>query len=194
MMRAQESVGTDKIVYSDTDLIARILAGQHQLFELLVRRNNAKIYRVGRSFGFGHCDTEDLMQETHIDAFLHLPSFEQRSTYTTWVMRLMINRCGQRLRKNKVRLEVVREDRNGLKEPTASSSDPAALAINKELGLLMEQCVLELPINYRIVFTLRELEHLNVAQTAQILGISEVNVKVRLNRAKAMLRERLKVV
>jgi RNA polymerase sigma-70 factor (ECF subfamily) len=186
-------IGENAATYSDAEVIARILDGQQQLFELLVRRNNARLYRIGRSFGFDHCDTEDLMQEAHIDAFLHLATFEQRSSYATWITRLMLNRCGQRLRKQKQQRDSLAELLN-VRDPHGSdpSDDPASLAMKSELGRLIEKSLLDIPINYRMVFTLRELEQMNVAETAEALGISEVNVKVRLNRARSMLREKLK--
>jgi RNA polymerase sigma factor (sigma-70 family) len=180
--------------YTDEEVIARICNGQTALFELLIRRTNPKLYRVGRSFGFNHHDTEDLMQDTHVDAYFHLRSFQHRSQYSTWLTRMMINRCLQRLRKQSTTREIPTLQHDDTALPVyqnSQSDDPSQLVMKNELNRLIENALVELPVNYRMVFTLRELNHLNVSETAEALSISEDNVKVRLNRAKAMLRSKL---
>lgn len=183
-----------KPAYTDKEVIERVLTGESALFELLIRRTNPKLYRVGRSFGFHHHDTEDLMQETHVDAYLHLASFQSRSQYSTWITRLMINRCLQRLRKQSTKREVPTEQHHDTALPvyqTSYNEDPLKLVMKNELNRLIENALVELPDNYKIVFTLRELNQLSTAETAEALGITEENVKVRLNRAKALLRNKL---
>ena len=80
-------------VATDPEIIARIKAGEKDYFEILIRRYNGALYKVGRSYGMPHADVEDLMQETHIAAFLNLGKFEERSAYKTWLIRIMLNKC-----------------------------------------------------------------------------------------------------
>jgi RNA polymerase sigma factor (sigma-70 family) len=188
------STATKQIAYTDDEVIVRVLTGQPALFELLVRRTNPLLYRVGRSFGFNHHDTEDLMQEAHVDAYLNLASFERRSAYGTWVTRLMINRCAQRLRKrsysNEIPSDALPDNASPVYQSNHSES-PDAVVMKNELSRLVETALAQMPANLHVVFTLRELNQQSVTETAEALGISETNVKVRLNRAKAELRKKL---
>ena len=79
--------------YSDQELIQKILGGEVALFEILIRRNNPYLYKTGRSYDYNHEDTQDLMQDTFIDAFHNLSKFENRSTFKTWLIKIMLNNC-----------------------------------------------------------------------------------------------------
>src|SRR3569832_388625 len=82
--------------FTDEELIKRINDGETELFEIIIRRNNPYLYKIGRSYGFNHQDVEDLMQETFISVFMNLTKFEFRSSLKTWITRIMINQCYQR--------------------------------------------------------------------------------------------------
>ena len=88
---------------TDAELIARILAGQKQVFEPLIRRNNGALYKVGRSCGFSHATVhdlmQDLMQDTYVAAHQALGKFEARATFKTWLIRIMLNHGYQWSRK-----------------------------------------------------------------------------------------------
>src|SRR3954470_7793811 len=79
--------------YKDSEIIDELLAGETRLYELLIRRNNPFLYRIGRSYNYTHHDTEDLMQETYVQAFYSLSKFERRSSFKTWITRIMLNNC-----------------------------------------------------------------------------------------------------
>ena len=175
--------------YSDTEIIFKILSGEIKLYETLIRRYNSFLYKIGRSYHYNHQDTEDLMQETYISAYCNLKKFEHRASFKTWLTRLMLNHCYQKKRK----LSYANEFVTG--EPVTENPDNLFQfsnnkdqMINKELGSVIENALLQIPEDYRIVFTLRELNNLSIAETASTLGITETNVKVRLNRAKTTLR------
>lgn len=79
--------------YSDIEIIQKILGGEFALFEILIRRNNPFLYKTGRAYNYSHEDTQDLMQDTFIDAYTHLVSFENRASFKTWVIKIMLNNC-----------------------------------------------------------------------------------------------------
>ena len=179
--------------YTDAEVIKEILSGKPALYEILIRRNNPFLYKVGRSYGFNHHDTEDLMQETYISAFYNLAKFENRSLLKTWMIRIMLNNCYQKKQKHSYQKEILQE--NNLNEKNTpmftNQSGGEKSIINKELGHVLENALNQIPEDYRVVFALRELNGLSTAETAEVANISETNVKVRLNRAKTMLRSEI---
>lgn len=180
---------------TDPEIIAKITAGQKDYFEILIRRYNSVLYKIGRSYGLPHPDVQDLMQEAHISAFLNLSKFEERSSYKTWLIRIMLNKCYHFMQKKSQQPKAVFSEVSHtgavLTPDTLAFSDTRKEILNRELGLVLENCIEKLPVDYRTVFVLRELEGLNVHETAEAINITEANVKVRLNRAKTMLRKQL---
>lgn len=168
---------------SDEMLVRFILDGDKRLFEQLIRRYNQRLYRLGMTLLGDAAEAEDAMQAAYIKAYEHLERFEQRSSFGTWLTRIMINECLQRKRRQELR-------RGHVISPFTMNSPDHILA-NKELNALLEEAIARLPEKYRTVFVLREIEDMSVRETGEALEIGEANVKVRLNRAKVMLREYL---
>lgn len=180
--------------YTDTEIVAQVLSGRTALFEILIRRYNPFLYKIGRSYGFHHHDTEDLMQETFINSYLHLKSFAGRATFKTWLIRIMLHQCYHKAQKagfQKERPTDLLPDNSNFMFADNHSSDYGKAVINKELNKVVEACLQRLPEDYRITFTLRELTGLSVLETASLMQTTASNVKVRLNRAKAMLRREI---
>lgn len=176
--------------YTDTEIITKILDGELALFEILIRRNNPFLYKIGRSYNYNHEDTQDLMQDTFVDAFTSLSKFQAKASFKTWIIKIMLNNCYRKQLKFSSKNEVVHE-MNDKSVPLFSNdqqTDTNKLITNRELGRVIESALKQVPEDYRIVFSLREINGLNVMETADALNISEANVKVRLNRAKKMLR------
>jgi RNA polymerase sigma-70 factor (ECF subfamily) len=179
--------------YADAEIISRINEGDIKLFEILIRRYDPFLYKIGRSYRYNHEDTQDLMQDAYINAFRSLKKFENRASFKTWLTRIMLNGCYQKKHKLSFKNEIGEYSQNEKSDALFEQSyNNEKMAINKELGRVIEKAVHNMPEDYRIVFTLRELNGLNVAETAQALDISESNVKVRLNRAKGMLQKEIK--
>lgn len=175
--------------YSDEEVIAKIKEGDAALFEILIRRYNPYLYRIGRTYHYNHEDTEDLMQESYVQAFFNLAAFQNRAAFKTWLTRIMLNNCYQKKQRLRYRKEVVAEvTDNDNVAPLFHQTSNTETMVNKELGNVLESALTLIPEEYRIVFTLRELNGLSVADTRDALGITESNVKVRLSRAKKMLR------
>ena len=180
--------------FSDTELINRIRNGERELFEVLIKRNNPWLYKIGMSYGYKHEDVEDLMQETFIAAYLNLEKFEGRSTFKTWITRIMLNQCYQKAQKLSFKNEKTNAIINEKTTPMFESnqtSDTYRSVLNNELSNIVGNALISMPFEYRMVFSLRELNGMSTAETAEVLDISETNVKVRLNRAKHLLREKV---
>ena len=170
----------------DQELIARIQGGEKRLFEVLIRKYNQRLYRIGMSILANDIETEDAMQAAYINAYEHLSGFEQRSSFGTWLTRIMINQCLEQKRKKKQAPVNFEQTDNVI-----SMTTPLNELVNKELSHVLENAITQLPEKYRLVFVLREIEDMSVRETSATLQIEESNVKVRLNRAKTMLRENL---
>ena len=179
---------------SEIELINRVRNGERELFEILIRRNNPYLYKIGMSYGYGHEDVEDLMQETFIAAYLNLEKFESRSSFKTWITRIMLNQCyqkGQKLSfKNEKANDILNEKTTPMFESN-QSADTYRSVLNNELSNVIGNALISIPFEYRMVFSLRELNGMSTSETAEALDISETNVKARLNRAKQMLREKV---
>lgn len=177
--------------YSDTDIIQKIADGETKLYELLIRRYNPYLYKIGRSQSYNHEDTQDLMQDTYVDAYMNLSGFEGRSSFKTWLIKIMLNNCFKKRKKWSFK-NIVNGQINERSTPVFFNDqrlDTNKIVMNRELNSVMEEAILQIPMDHRMVFTLREVNGLNVKETAEALHISEANVKVRLNRAKATLRK-----
>ncbi|MBV6479874.1 MAG: ECF RNA polymerase sigma-E factor [Ignavibacteria bacterium] len=178
---------------TEVEIIGRILKGEIQLYELIVRRFNPFLYKIGRSYNYNHEDTQDLMQDTYVDAFKNLSQFEQRANFKTWIIRIMLNNCYRKKQKASFKNENLQENINENLIPmfNNANNDAERQIHSRELGYVIERSLSELPEEYRLVFSLREINSLSISETATVLDISEANVKVRLSRAKKMLRSKL---
>ncbi|MBS1626983.1 MAG: sigma-70 family RNA polymerase sigma factor [Bacteroidetes bacterium] len=180
---------------SDTELTQRIIAGEKVLYEIIVRRFNPYLYKIGRTYNYNHQDTQDLMQDTFVDAYKNLSQFEGRANLKTWIIRIMMNNCYRKKEKLSFKNEIMQHT-NDASTPlfTNTNNNTEKTVHNKELGGIIEKTLEQIPFDYRIVFSLREINGLNISETSALLNISETNVKVRLNRAKTMLREQLEKI
>jgi len=177
---------------SDKEVLIRVLSGEKALYEILMRRHNQTLYRAIRSYLQQGEDVEDAMQETYLKAFAKLDQFKGESAFSTWLVRIGINEALQQLRRSRM-LRVhadpdVRLDQIG-QLPDREQMNPEQRTIHGEQRRLLEQAMDKLPANYRAVYMLRDVEGMSVADTAHCLELSESNVKVRLHRAKDMLKE-----
>jgi RNA polymerase sigma factor (sigma-70 family) len=174
----------------DKEVIGRVLAGETNMYAILVRRYNQRLYRVAISIMNDDAEAEEAMQVTYIKAFENLRKFEHKSAFSTWLVRILINDCLLRAKKRNRSL-AMNDDmiENELQHRVVGDGQtPLTSIVNSELKKILETAICQLPEKYRLVFVMREMENMSVAETQECLNISEVNVKVRLNRAKAILR------
>ncbi|MEP6595289.1 MAG: RNA polymerase sigma factor [Ginsengibacter sp.] len=189
-MNTDDNITTGTI--SDKEIIAHILSGEKELYALLVRRYNQRLYRVGMSIINDDAEVEDVMQVVYIKAYENLEKFEFKSSFSTWLTRILINEGLLRIKKRKQSLNMNDDIEDKISQQSSGESQtPLMKLLNTELKVALEQAIQQLPEKYRTVFVMREIEDMNVAETQECLDLSEVNVKVRLNRAKAMLRNSL---
>jgi RNA polymerase sigma-70 factor (ECF subfamily) len=175
---------------ADEDVIRRVLAGDPASFELIMRRYNQRLFRIARSILGDDGEAEDVLQEAYLRAFSHLAQFAGRAKFSTWLTRIVVHEASARRRKQR-RLRLV-ELRNVEILPMAPNSDNREEGASPaELGTLLRQAVDELPSGLRAVFTLRLVEGLDTDEAAECLGLTPANVKVRLHRARALLRQRI---
>lgn len=178
--------------FTDADVITKVLNGEKAMYEIIVRRYNPYLYKIGRSYNYSHDDTQDLMQDTYIDAYKSLDKYEGRSNFKTWISRIMLNNCFRKKEKLSFKKEVM-DEFNEHSTPlfAAAENNTATIVHSRELGTIIEQALDNIPFDYKMVFTLSEMNQMSVAETSELLQISEANVKVRLNRAKEMLRQHI---
>jgi len=178
---------------SDNEVVARVLNGEKDLYAIIVRRYNERLYRVGISMINDDTEIEDAMQTAYISAYENLGKFAYKAAFSTWLTRILINECILRLKKRRsfVFLNKKIVNNEHYQEQTMETQTPVIRMLNSELKLKLEEAIRQLPEKYRLVFVMREIEGMSVAETQACLNISEVNVKVRLNRAKALLKNSL---
>jgi len=183
---------------NEGELIARIVAGEKEAFHELIRPYERMVYLTLFSIVKNETEAEDAAQETVINAYRHLASFRGEAKFSTWLTTIAINEGRKKLRKSKGAsedsIEEQAESHEGDYTPaplTDWREIPLEALERKELREALRVAVAELPDIYRQVFTLRDLEELNIEETAQALGINPGAVKVRLHRARMMLQKRL---
>jgi RNA polymerase sigma-70 factor (ECF subfamily) len=179
---------------ADEDVVKRVLAGETALYEILMRRYNQRLYRVARSILRNDVDAEDVMQEAYVRAYQHLNQFAGEAKFSTWLTKIAVYEALGRLRRQG-RTEnldsVLDSGRHVMARMTSDTQDPERQAYDHELRVVLEGAVDSLPEIYRMVFVLRSVEGLSVAETAGCLDIGAEAVKTRLHRARSLLRKDL---
>jgi RNA polymerase sigma factor (sigma-70 family) len=178
-----------KIELNEASIIENILNGDTELFEILMRRYNELLYRTIRSYFVEESDVEDIMQDTYIKAFEKLHQFKNDAMFSTWLIRIGINEALQKKRKSPKHQTVsLQQDHNVLQIEDDTIMNPERKTMYKESSCFMEKAIDTLPEKYKIVFMLKEVEGLGISEISNCLGLSNSNVKVRLHRARTMLK------
>ncbi len=188
---AQKLLGEDAKDHplADEEIVRRVVAGEKSLYEVLMRRHNQKLYRAVRSILKDEDEVEGVMQQAYVSAYFHLDGFRGESSFSTWLLRIALHEAYARLRRS--RLFVETDTRELMARMPSTGRNPEEQASDHELGALLQEVIDRLPPMYRTVFVLREIEGLGTIETAECLGLSAENVKVRLHRARARLRDEI---
>ena len=179
---------------SDPQVVLRVLEGEKELFEILLRRYNQRLFRVIRSYINSEDDVRDIMQDAYVKAYIKLEQFNNQSSFSTWLIRIGINEALQFIRKRKRQTTNYGETEsieNVFHLPDTNQMNPEKQAITTETRILVEQAVDRLPEKYRVVFMLHQVEGLSNPEIAECLKLTDSNVKVRLHRAKNILKEKI---
>jgi RNA polymerase sigma-70 factor (ECF subfamily) len=181
----------------ESRMIAAIVAGDAQLFHELIRPYERRVYAMALSFLRNEADAEDAAQETFLKAFRNLSTFRGDAKFGTWLVSIALNEARSRIRHRDVlkmqSLDAPEEDQ-GQALPALLrdwKEIPSEALERKEVRALLQKAVTALPLIYREVFQLRDIDQLSVQEAAEALGITVSSVKVRLHRARIMLQKAL---
>jgi RNA polymerase sigma-70 factor, ECF subfamily len=175
---------------TDEQLVQRVRAGDVALFEVLIRRNNTRLYRTLRALLRNDAEIEDAMQAVYVLAYAKLGTFRGDAQLSTWLTQIALNEALVRLRHDRrhpaLSLAAVPEPELGASG--GGLPTPEAQVSRRELASILETAVDALPDLYRVTFMLREVDGMDTTQAAEALGVTEDAVKKRLSRARALLR------
>ena len=181
----------------EAQIIASILAGNTHEFHDLIRPHERSVYVMALSLLQNEADAEDAAQEAFLKAFRNLANFRGDAKFSTWLISIALNEARSRLRSQKnVKIESLDESPDGQDHVSPAllrdwREIPSEALERKEIRLLLQHAVADLPSIYREVFLLRDVEELSVNESAEVLGITVASVKVRLHRARIMLQKKL---
>lgn len=184
---------------TEVDLVARLQSGDETAYEELVRENIGRMLAVARRFLKNEEDAQDAVQEAFVNAFRSIDRFEGGSRLSTWLHRIVVNAALMKLRSKRRRpessidelLPTFREDGH-LEQPSSQwRSLPDTMVVREEDRVFVREAIDRLPDTYRNVLLLRDIEGLDTAESAAVLGISENATKVRLHRARQALQSLL---
>jgi RNA polymerase sigma-70 factor (ECF subfamily) len=190
--KPEHGVGT-----REQDLIARVQSGQSELFYELVRPYERRVYAAALAILRNDADAEDVAQEAMLKAFANIRQFRAEARFSTWLIQITVNESLMRRRRERtVVMEGIddRRDEEGEYTPRDFADwreIPSEALERKEVRQRLAEALATLDRKYREVFVLRDMEHLNIQETAEALGISVASVKTRLLRARLMLRDLL---
>src|SRR5579872_3078832 len=181
----------------ETTLVTQSREGDATAFAELVRRYEAKIFRLAQHITGNREDAEDVLQESFLKAYEHLDQFQGNSKFYTWIVRIAVNQALMKLRRRKTDKSVSLDETIDTGEDTivreiaSWDEDPEQRFSREEIGQILESAIQGLEPPYRSVFVLRDMEDLSTEETAEALGLSVPAVKSRLLRARLQLREKL---
>jgi len=185
----------------ESELLARLRAGDERAYERLVREQGGRLLAVARRFLRDEEEARDCLQECFVQAFRALPRFAGHAKLSTWLHRILINAALMRLRARRSRpeqpieplLPAFLEDGHAAVVYRDWSPSAEELLARDEVRALVRAAIDELPETYRTVLALRDLEDLDTAEVARLLGVTANAVKIRLHRARQALRQLLDV-
>jgi RNA polymerase sigma-70 factor, ECF subfamily len=182
---------------NEAQIITSILAGNSHDFHDLIRPHERSVYIMALSLLHNEADAEDAAQEAFLKAFRNLANFRGESKFSTWLISITLNEARSRLRSKKtMKMESLDDPAEGQGHVSPAllrdwREIPSEALERQEFRLLLQQAITDLPLIYREIFLLRDVEELSVDESAEVLGITVASVKVRLHRARIMLQKKL---
>jgi RNA polymerase sigma-70 factor (ECF subfamily) len=176
---------------TDEEAVAQVLTGETEMFGVIMRRHNQRLYHVARAILRDDSQAEDVVQDAYVSAYEHLTQFAGRAKFSTWLTRIAVNEALAQFRRSGryEQLESTSEEKGDRMDGFASPMlNPEQQASTSEMRRLLERSIDALPDAYRAVVMMRDVEEMNTIETAQALDLTEENVKTRLCRAHKLLR------
>lgn len=179
--------------WTDEQIVGQVRAGNTALYEIIMRRYNQRLYRVVRAILRDDSETEEVMQDAYVSAYVHLDQFAGRASFATWLTKIAVHAALARVRWRNRSVPLDETDLEGAPSMklTDTSPGPEQTTSNTELREMLEKAVMALPEAYRTVLMLRDVGELSTSETAMALDLTEENVKVRLHRGRALVRRDL---
>jgi len=194
--QVQSSSTTATQLLTEAEMISRVIAGERELFYDLMKPCERAVFLTAFSVLKSEADAEEVVQEAALKAYKALSSFRGEAKFSTWLVKITLNEARMRLRRSRAESEVSLEefvdDGDGDYTPAVLTDwreIPSEALDRKELRVLLQRGLDELPEKYREVLILRDVRELNIEETAQLLGISIGMVKTRLFRARLMMQK-----
>src|SRR5712691_2728252 len=190
-------LAAEQAVFDETNLVTQARQGDTAAFGELTERYQRNIFRLAQNITQNREDAEDVLQETFLKAYEHLPNFQGNSKFYTWLVRIAVNEALMKLRKRKSDRTVPLDEPVDTGEEMVNreiavwEDNPEQRYSREEVQQILDRAVESLKPDFRTVFVLRDIEELSTEETAETLGISVPAVKSRLLRARLALREKL---
>lgn len=180
---------------AEAQVIAAIIAGDTHLFHDLIRPYEHTVFSMAMALLRNPQEAEDVAQETFLKALRNLHAYRAEARFSTWLVSIALNEARNRLRRDRAfeSLDNTSDETDRIAPELLRDwrEVPSEALERLELRKMLQEAVTELPLIYREVFLLRDVEELSISESAESLGISAASVKVRLHRARIMLQMRL---
>jgi RNA polymerase sigma-70 factor (ECF subfamily) len=187
------AIPTAASALTDEEVVERVKRGETALFEVLMRRYNQRLYRVTRSILGNDGEAEDVTQDAYVRSYMHLDQFDGRAKFSTWLTKIAVHEALARLRNRQrlVEIDAASDSMEVRMNLEFKGPSPEQEVLTHTMRIVLEAAVDSLPETYRSVFMLREVEGMTTAETAECLELSQESVKVRLHRARDLLRKNI---
>jgi RNA polymerase sigma-70 factor, ECF subfamily len=197
-MLIADTLGSASGAITDREALERVKSGDSAAFELIMRRYNRRLYRIARGILRNNDEAEDAVQEAYVRAFEKMAQFKGEGPLAAWLSKITINEALGRLRRTGAGRKAVSlddlvqgEEANSMSALTFVGPDPEQSAARGEFRRLLETAIDALPGVYRLVFILRGVEEMSVAEAADCLEVEPATIKTRYHRARRLLQQHL---
>jgi len=197
-MQPSKARNVDLAVLDDMELVQIARQRNGAAFRVIMQRNNQRLYRIARAVLHDDSEAEDVVQEAYVRAFAGLADFRGESSLSTWLSRIVLNEALGRLRRRRPTVDVTSIENHQPAQDkvipfplTSTQPDPERTMAQRQIQVLLERAIDNLPDDFRTVLVARVVEGMSVEETADLFGLRAETVKTRLHRARRLLRDAL---
>jgi RNA polymerase sigma-70 factor (ECF subfamily) len=197
-MQPSNARNVDLAALDDMQLVQIARQRNGAAFRVIMQRNNQRLYRIARAVLHDDSEAEDVVQEAYVRAFAGLADFRGESSLSTWLSRIVLNEALGRLRRRRPTVDVTSIENHQPAQDkvipfplTSTQPDPERTMAQRQIQVLLERAIDNLPDDFRTVLVARVVEGMSVEETADLFGLRAETVKTRLHRARRLLRDAL---